>query len=436
MSSILVCASPTPGHVNPMLALAGELRKNGHHVLFNTSDVFRSRVEAAGMSFVPLDGIANYDYRGINELYPDMAAAASGIDRLNYMTKYLVGDQISDQYNGVQRIIGKHEIKVILVDLVFLGVFPLLFRKNVERPAIVSCGVLAPMLRLPEISPFSGPDSTLEGLKRNAKDNLTFGQMLSRGNSYVDQVLRSFGVTIPGGFTYDSLYTEPDVFLQLTAKEFEFPSRHWPPNVRFIGPIPAQSSAANGQPQWLQTLDQSQPVVFVTQGTLTNFDFNQLVRPAIEALKNEAVQVVVTAGGGKMEDIPKAPNVHVERYLPYEVILPKTAVFVTNGGYNGVQQSLSYGVPVVSGGASEDKPQVSARVAWSGAGIDLRTGTPTPEQIRKAVLDVLNNNTYRERANALKEHFASYNALKTAAEIVSGLSLDKGVKYSTRSFQT
>jgi MGT family glycosyltransferase len=425
MSCILVCASPTPGHVNPMLALAGELQKNGYHVLFNTSTVFRSRVETAGMSFVPLEGTANYDYRTINELYPDMVSAASGIDRLNRMTQHLAADQISDQYNGIQRLIGKHEIKVILADLAFLGIFPLLFGKNVNRPAIVAVGVLAPMLRLPEISPFRGPDSTPEGLRRNAEDNLKFGQMMAPGNSFVDKALGSFGVTIPGGFSYDSMYTEPDLFLQLTAKEFEFPSQHWPHNIRFIGPIPAQPSTAYGQPQWLRTLDQSQPVVFVTQGTLTNFDFNHLIRPTIEAMKNEAVQVVVTAGGGKVENIPEAPNVHIEQYLPYEAILPKTAVFVTNGGYNGVQQSLSYGVPIVSGGASEDKPQVSARVAWSGAGIDLQTGTPKPEQIRNAVLDVLNNNTYRERANTLKECFARYNALKTATEIVRDLSLGK-----------
>lgn len=38
----------------------------------------------------------------------------------------------------------------------------------------------------------------------------------------------------------------------------------------------------------------------------------------------------------------------------------------TNGGYGGVQYALRYGVPIVATGGKEDKPQVGARVAWSG----------------------------------------------------------------------
>jgi hypothetical protein len=41
---------------------------------------------------------------------------------------------------------------------------------------------------------------------------------------------------------------------------------------------------------------------------------------------------------------------------------------VTNGGYGGVQQALANGVPLVVAGDSEDKPEVAARVRWSGTG--------------------------------------------------------------------
>jgi UDP:flavonoid glycosyltransferase YjiC (YdhE family) len=47
-----------------------------------------------------------------------------------------------------------------------------------------------------------------------------------------------------------------------------------------------------------------------------------------------------------------------------------------------VNQALSYGIPIVGAGASEDKPDVNARVAWSGVGIDLQTNTPVPEALR------------------------------------------------------
>jgi UDP:flavonoid glycosyltransferase YjiC (YdhE family) len=144
-------------------------------------------------------------------------------------------------------------------------------------------------------------------------------------------------------------------------------------------------------------------VLFVTQGILGNFDFNQLVNPTLAALAEEDVQVIVTAGGGPANTIATGANVIVEPFLSYELILPHTSVFVTNGGYNGVQQALSYGVPLISAGESEDKPQVCARVAWSASGISLRTGKPTPEQIRNAVREVLRDPSTASKPRILEQ---------------------------------
>ena len=46
----------------------------------------------------------------------------------------------------------------------------------------------------------------------------------------------------------------------------------------------------------------------------------------------------------------------------YDELLPKTDVFVTNGGYGGVQIALRHGVPIVTSGGKEDKPEVAGRI--------------------------------------------------------------------------
>ena len=51
-----------------------------------------------------------------------------------------------------------------------------------------------------------------------------------------------------------------------------------------------------------------------------------------------------------------------------QYLLPKTDVFLTNGGYGGVQLALRHGLPIVVTGGQEDKPEVAARVAWAGVG--------------------------------------------------------------------
>jgi UDP:flavonoid glycosyltransferase YjiC (YdhE family) len=58
---------------------------------------------------------------------------------------------------------------------------------------------------------------------------------------------------------------------------------------------------------------------------------------------------------------------------------------ITNAGFGGVQLALAHGIPLVAAGGSEDKPEVAARVAWTGAGLDSSTATPTPHRLRDAV---------------------------------------------------
>ena len=415
MSKVLIAAAPLAGHAGPMLIVAGFLRRQGHDVLFSSSDFFREKAEARDLRFLPLVGNANYDYRQLGELIPGLRTFTSPIDLSNSYVKHMLGDRIPDQYRGMRKIIDEENVDLVMTDVGFWGIFPLLLR-NEPRPPVISCGTTAPMWHDPAFSILTGPDETPEGLKRNLEHSREWKEGRAPADIYVNEVLQKLGAQVPGGFDLtDTMYSLPDLFLQLGAEEFEFPRHNKRPNLRFIGPILPESKSQMEIPL---SLDDSKPVVFVTQGTLANFDFDQLLNPALSGLAGEDVQVLATAGGGPVEAIVASGNSIVEGYIPYELILPKTSVFVTNGGYNGVQQALSYGVPVVSAGASEDKPQVCARVKWSGAGIDLETGAPTAEQISRAVIQVLRDPSYRDRAKVLGAAIAKTNALKTIAEIV------------------
>jgi UDP:flavonoid glycosyltransferase YjiC (YdhE family) len=119
-----------------------------------------------------------------------------------------------------------------------------------------------------------------------------------------------------------------------------------------------------------------------------NYDFGQLVAPTLAALANEPdVLVVVTAGGRPVDTIPGPlpTNARAASYLPFEWALAKADVLVTNGGYGSVNQALSFGVPLVTAGLTEDKADINVRVAWSGVGINLATNEPTSEALREAV---------------------------------------------------
>jgi UDP:flavonoid glycosyltransferase YjiC (YdhE family) len=214
-----------------------------------------------------------------------------------------------------------------------------------------------------------------------------------------------------------------DAIAQFTVPRFEYPRADAPPTLHFVGPLSATGSQAP-RPPWWADLDGSAPVVHVTQGTVANLDYRQIIAPTLEAHADDDVLVVVSTGGRPLDTLPPLPaNARVAEYLPYDELLPKTAVYVTNGGYGGVQYALRYGVPIVTSGGKEDKPEVAARVAWAGAGRRVRSETPSPAAVGAAVRSVLQEPGYRTKARAIAAEMASSGGVTRLAELVDELAV-------------
>ena len=114
-------------------------------------------------------------------------------------------------------------------------------------------------------------------------------------------------------------------------------------------------------------------------------------------------------------------NARAATFLPYDELLPRTAVYVTNGGYGGVHYALRHGVPIVATGGKEDKPEVGARVAWSGAGRRIRTENSTPAALRAAIHDMLNRPQYREASGRIAADLAAAPGFSGLAAVVDQL---------------
>jgi UDP:flavonoid glycosyltransferase YjiC (YdhE family) len=223
---------------------------------------------------------------------------------------------------------------------------------------------------------------------------------------------------LPGSFFDGPLLA--DRLLVLTVPSFEYPRADLPDKVSFVGPMLPSPSEDYGSPGWWSDLDAGMPVVLVTQGTIDTSDLGRLISPTLAGLAEEDVLVVATTGGRPPSAVPGPlpGNARVEPFIPYDRLLPKADVMVTTGGYGGVQYALSHGVPLVVAGEGEDKPDIAARVAWSGAGINLKTGRPSPAKVRGAVRRALNEPSFRGRARALQGKMASYDAVKAVADIL------------------
>ena len=104
----------------------------------------------------------------------------------------------------------------------------------------------------------------------------------------------------------------------------------------FAGPILPPAHASGPLPEWWQDLD-GRTVVHVTQGTIDNQDFSTLIGPTLLALADEDVLTVATTGGRPIGSIPgpRPDNARIAEFIPYDLLLPRVDVMVTNGGYGG-----------------------------------------------------------------------------------------------------
>jgi UDP:flavonoid glycosyltransferase YjiC (YdhE family) len=419
----VLCTTPAQGHTTPVLAVARRLVDEGHDVVFFTTEHYRDKVAATGAAFVPF--AEEYDAHDLMVANPERESSSKrGVRGVKDDLRRIFIGPIPGQCRDLRAILDDRPTDGIVVDSMFLGAMPLALGPLRDRPVLACVGVMPYTSCSRDTAPFGVAFQPGKGPLARARNRVlnwaTEHGALADIQRFARHRLAEAGVSGGGRFPGYFIDLQPkvvDAYLQATVAGFEYPRSDLASSVRFVGPILAPPTAAFDPPPWWDELTAGRPVVHVTQGTLDNADLGRLLRPTMEALANDDVLVVATTGGPDPEPLRAGlpANVRLERFIPHDLLLPHVGVMVTNGGYGGVQQALANGVPLVVAGDSEDKPEVAARVHWSGTGVDLRTGRPAPPKIAKAVRRVLADPAYRRRARALQSEIAASHPLDTIA---------------------
>ncbi|MEV4049707.1 glycosyltransferase [Amycolatopsis sp. NPDC049688] len=424
MPSIMIATMPVHGHVTPLLAVARHFAARGDRVRFLTGSRFADVVTATGAEHLPLPAEADFDDRqDWNRTFPERAAL-SGTRAIAHDLEHIFVRPGRAQHDAVMAAHAAEPADALLADPAFLGGAFLLGHPLGVRPPIVMCGICPLMIASRDTAPFGTGLTPLRGplgrLRNTALALLTAKVLFPSMERIADRTFhRLHGRSIP--FAVLDWPRHADAIVQFTVPEFEYPRSDAPAALHFAGPISASGSQAP-LPPWWPELDGSRPVVHLTQGTIGNSDYGQLIAPALDGLADEDVLIAVATGGRPLDSLPPLPaNARAAEFLPYDELLPKTGVYVTNGGYGGVQYALRYGVPIVAAGRQEDKPEVIARVAWAGVGRRIRTRIPAPSAIRRAVRAVLDDHHYRDAARRIAGHMAGTRGVHRLAEIVDGL---------------
>ncbi|WP_306437199.1 nucleotide disphospho-sugar-binding domain-containing protein [Methylobacterium gnaphalii] len=380
-----------------------------------TDPAFGAKVESAGLGFV-----AHGDHGAAQYLEPNLPPGPERWTR-EFERRFI--DPMAGQAALLRELIESEAPDVIVAGSMYLGVLPLLL-DTTPRPPVVVLNVSFLFLDRVDGAPVGmglppaadDGERMHYGLLKMAMD----AAFVNPVRAYADARLAELGLPpLPASLT-QSIAILPDAFLQPSVPGFEYDFGKLPKGLRFVGLLPS-GQPKMPLPDWWDELDPGKPIVLVTQGTLANSNFGELVEPVLKALaERDDITIVATAGGRPIEEIrlPLPSNARVSSFLPFEAVLPKIALLVTNGGYGSVSQALAVGIPIVAAGLTEDKAEVAARIGWSGVGINLATNTPTVPAIREAVDAVLSKPQYRQKAGAMANAFSRRD---TQSEILSAI---------------
>jgi MGT family glycosyltransferase len=214
------------------------------------------------------------------------------------------------------------------------------------------------------------------------------------------------------------------LYLASLPRTFVGPELMIPPTARFLRPVPFDRLEGEALPAWVEDLP-SQPTVHASLGTI--FHRTPGVFEAILAgLRDEPITLLLAIGRdqdpARFGSQPR--HVRIERYLSHALLLPRCDVVITHGGYGSVMACLEAGVPmVVIPLAGGDQAGNADRCAALGAARVVPSDQHTPEVIRAAVRDILDDLRYRQNAERLREQIRALPGPKHAVGLLEQLAI-------------
>ena len=423
MANIFIATLPASGHVNPMLAIARTLTERGNTVRWYCAKPFASKIEYAEAKLVEMQALP---HRGQGNGNKPMARflrwLGFGGTMVDWNSTFI--DPIEGQVCELEAALEAFPADVLLSDPVMISAAIVAERQALPWAIL---GIMPLKIKSRDVPPFllgMKPHNSLLGrwwieFLHWFAEHIVFREPLKYYRAKAEQ----------NGWAFKSFmdFASPYLHLQASVPALEYPRSDLPAQIHYIGPLIPEPEPGFVPPAWWNELAQAhKPVVLVTQGTIAT-DIDKLLKPALQALRDEDIIVVATTVSKTPQElgleIPK--NARVEQFIPFANLMPYVSVCVTNGGFGGVSLALANGVPVIVAGITEEKPEVANRVEYARAGINLRTATPSRDQIRNAVRKVLSDQRYHEGAMKIQAQGALHDPPTEAAILVEQLSVTR-----------
>jgi MGT family glycosyltransferase len=409
---------PFAGHVAPITGVVAELVTRGHEVAVYTGARYLDHFEALGAQGLPWSQAPDFDEHDLRATFPG-AGRPGPRGLLANLTEVFIRTGAGQ----ARDLLAAHRagpFTIIAGDVMSLGTG---LAAELSGLPWATLSIVPPSLTTREGPPPSLALQPGTGRLGRLRDGLLRGVVRAAATP-LDLALRAerARLGLPSGERFERALYSPQLVVATGSPSLDYGRSGLGRQFQFVGRLAPAGRRPGAPPDWWPELESARgPVVLITQGTF-NRDPGELLAPALSALAELDALVLGTTAGMPMRG-PIPANARLADRLDFAEVLPRTSVMVTNGGWGGVIEALSYGIPLIIAGGDLDKPEIAARVAWSGAGIDLRTGRPGIAAIRDAYDRITADPSYAEEARRIGAELRALGGTARAADLIEGLTV-------------
>jgi rhamnosyltransferase subunit B len=410
----------TLGDINPLIAIALELKRRGHAPVMALPNVYRPKIEPLGLEFHALRpdidptntilvemiydvkkgterGLREFLYPVLRQTYDDLLDAATKPARADLL---LLGEL---NYAGpiVAEVTGIKWASYVLAPFSFFSAF--------DPP------VLPPYPRLARADKVAGMGRAMRRLARF---------VTRKWPEPIYELRRELGLPKGVNPIFDAKHS-PNLVLALFSRVLGVKQKDWPANTLITGFCFYDADAGNAAlPAKLEEFLAAgeAPVVF-TLGSAAVLAAGPFYQQSAQAAKKLGVRAALLIGSDQRNRPQEAlpDSICVADYAPYSALFPRVSLVVHQGGVGTTAQCLRAGRPMLIMPYSHDQPDNARRMRRMGVARVIQRAGYKPRRVARIVKSMLAEPEFEEQARSVADQVAREDGVKSACDALEAL---------------
>ncbi|WP_207434780.1 glycosyltransferase [Sabulibacter ruber] len=415
---IAITTLGTLGDINPMLGLALELKRRGHHISFSTSKYFQPYIEKHGLTFHEVK--PNLDPNN-SEIIQTVLDPKRGPERFH---RNIIFPHITESYRSFLKVADK-------ADLIISGILsyfaPLCAKKLQKRWVSV---MLSPMTFWSIYDPPVIP--TMEFMKYAYRFGPDFNRFLFRE---IFRVSKEWTKPVQELKLQEGIWDESNPLTDGAASEYLNLGLYSPLLGEIQPDFPANSLLTgfvlfdqhlNHQelsPRLRNFLQKGKPPVVFTLGSNSVMKhrclFNLFYEVA-QQLNSRSVILTGEANYAKFKGLSD-DKILFDSYAPYSQLFPHASCIVHQGGIGTTGQAMHSGKPMIILPECNDQHDNLERTKRLGIACGIPMQRVSIRTLKRGLQELLSTSYYTHKAMQVASALNQENGLKTATDEIEKL---------------